>query len=90
MPMLHHSHDPKDPAQVLVHRAMEAVQRAFVAEFGLDPQVPNVTIVVSAPPDGRIGIASTEPNPNDVLGALQAGWGAVHRAVRLGGPLIGP
>lgn len=77
-------HDPDDPAQALAHRAMEAVKRAFIAEFALDAERPNVTIVVSSPPDGRVGIASTEPTPELVLLALKTGWGAVHRAQRLG------
>jgi hypothetical protein len=75
--------DLDDPAQALAHRAMEAVKRAFAEEFKNDPQSPNVTIVVASPPDGRIGIASTEPDAQTILMALKAGWGAVKRSVRL-------
>jgi hypothetical protein len=75
-----------DPAQAAVHRAMETIKRAFIAEYGDEPQTPNLTVVASVPPDGRVGIATTEPSPELCLEALQAGWGATHRALRLGGP----
>lgn len=80
----HSQHDPKDPADVLTHRAMEAIKRAMVMEFGLDKESPNVTVVVSVPPDGRVGVASTEPTPELVLLALKMGWGAAKHAERLG------
>lgn len=73
-----------DPAQAAVHRAMEAIKKAYVAEYGEDEDAPNLTVVASLPPDGRVGIATTEPSPELALEALHAGWGAVHRAMRLG------
>lgn len=81
---MHKDPNLADPAEAMAHRAMEAVKRAFREEFLLDAVGPNVTIVVSVPPNGKIGIASTEPDPNTVLYALKMGWGAVHRSVRLG------
>lgn len=80
---LHRTPNLADPAEAMAHRAMEAITRAFREEFVLDAVGPNVTVVVAVPPDGRIGIASTEPDPNDILHALKMGWGAVHRSVRL-------
>ena len=73
--------DLDDPAQAEAHRAMEAIRRAFEREFGVDNSWPNVTLVVSYPPDGRIGVATTEPEPVYALEALKAGWGT--RAPRL-------
>lgn len=80
---LHATPNPEDPGEALAHRAMQAIQRAFMEEFAGEPVVPNVTIVVSAPPDGRVGIASTEPDAETILLALKMGWGAVHHALRL-------
>lgn len=72
-----------DPAQAMVHRALEAIQRAFKEEFAGEKHTPNVTVVATVPPDGRVGVASTEPDPRTTLLALKMGWGAVHRAWRL-------
>lgn len=80
---LHKTPNLADPAEAMAHRAMEAITRAFREEFAIDAVGPNVTVVVAVPPDGRIGIASTEADPNDILHVLQMGWGAVHRSVRL-------
>lgn len=80
---LHRTPNLSDPAEAMAHRAMAAIQRAFREEFMLEAVGPNVTIVVAVPPDGKIGIASTEPDPNLVLYALKMGQGAVQRSVRL-------
>lgn len=81
---MHFVHNPDDPAEAMAHRAMEAIKAAMIAEFG-DESAPNITIVVASPPDGRVGIASTEPHPQLVLEALEMGWGAVHKGEREAG-----
>lgn len=83
-PKAHREPNLADPAEAAVHRAIGAIQRAFKEEYGLDAQVPNVTVVVAVPPDGRIGVATTEPDEQTALFALRVGWGALHRVVRLG------
>jgi hypothetical protein len=74
--------DMSDPAQAIVHRAVEACKRALMEEFGSDVDVPNVTVVTSVPPDGRIGVASTEPNAELVHEVLMLGMGATRGAMR--------
>lgn len=76
--------EPLDfPADQFSKRTMQAVQRAFAEEFADDDFVANVTIICTMPPDGRVAVASTEPDPNDILDALRMGWGAIHRTARL-------
>lgn len=70
------------PSDQYSKRAMEAIKEAFAREFAAE-DAPNVTLVCAMPPDGRVAIATTEPDPDDALLALKAGWGAIHRAIRL-------
>lgn len=71
--------------QEIVHRAIKACRPAIAKEFKDDDYMPRLTIVVTVPPDGRVGIASTEDHAVYLLEALQMAWGAVHRSVRLTG-----
>lgn len=70
------------PSDLYSKRAMEAIKEAFAREFSQE-DAPNVTLVCAMPPDGRVAIATTEPDPDDALLALRAGWGAIHRSIRL-------
>jgi hypothetical protein len=72
-----------DPSEVIAERAIEAIKKAFREEFSTDEDKPNITLVVTLPPDGRIIVATTEPQKEYALEALQLGWGAWHRAIRL-------
>lgn len=71
--------------QEIVHRAIKAVKGPLEKEFRHEDYMPRLTIVVTVPPAGRVGIASTEEHAVYILEALQMGWGAVHRTVRLSG-----
>lgn len=75
--------DPDDPAQRLVHRTMEAVQRAIEVEFAANELAPNVTVLASVPPHGRIGIATTEPDLTTAMYALNLGLGSVKRIIHV-------
>jgi hypothetical protein len=75
----------EDPAQMLVHRTTEAVMRALEEEFTFDELLPNVTVVASVPPYGRVGVASTEPDLTTTLYALSLGAGAIRRVARVHG-----
>ncbi len=74
---------PDNASGQLAERAIEAIKKAFAEEFKNDPEWPQVTLVVSVPPDGMVVVASTEHESKWILAALKAGWGAIHRAVRL-------
>lgn len=77
---------PTPPANAggeLAERAIEAIKAAFGQEFADEEHWPQVTLVVSLPPDGEVVVASTEAEPKWILGALKMGWGAVHRSIRL-------
>jgi hypothetical protein len=78
--------DAGDRAQVLAQSYMVAVMNAFreVDELAEGEDAPNVTIVLGYAPDGRVAIASTEPEPY-ILMALYAGIGSIQRAFRLRG-----
>jgi hypothetical protein len=80
---LHAAPNLDDVGEAAVHRAITTVQGAIGAEYADDELMPNLTVVASVPPDGRVGIASTEPDAGSILYALEMGWGAVHKAVRL-------
>jgi hypothetical protein len=77
-----HFHDPDDPSEALVHRAMERIKSGLMEEFGGEDIAPNITVVVTAP-NQRVAVASTEPEGQYVLMALKLAWGAVHKAERL-------
>lgn len=78
-----YSPDLTDSGEAAAHRAVMAVQRAFKEEYAGERQGPNVTIIASVPPDGRIGIATTEPDLELALAALLEGQGAIKRSLRL-------
>lgn len=69
--------DESDPAQMFVHRAMEALKN----EFKGDAQLPRFIVVVEMPPDGRIGIASTGDDEVDTHRILTLGAAAVSNAM---------
>lgn len=71
--------------QEIAHRAIKVCRRAIAKEFKDEDYVPRLTVVVTVPPDGRVGIASTEDHAVYILEALQMAWGAIHRTVRLTG-----
>lgn len=78
------SYDPDDPAQQLAHHVLEGVIiPALKREFANGDAHPNVTVVVAAPPTGRVGIGTTEPDPGSIMAALIAAQGMVRRAIRL-------
>lgn len=63
-----------DAAIKIVDRAI----KALAVEFGDDRQVPRFVVVVEAPPDGRIGIASTGDDAVDAHRMLALGAGSVR------------
>lgn len=75
--------DLSDPSEAAAHRAMMAVQRAFREEYAGEKEGPNVTIFASVPPDGRVGIATTEPDLELALAAVLEAQGALRRTLRL-------
>lgn len=76
--------DLEDPAVALARRAMErAIKPAMRKEFRDEKLMPNVTVVVAAPPEGKIGLGSTEPDAGSIMQALVAAQGMVRRSIRL-------
>lgn len=69
--------DLDDPVQRIVHRAMTAL----LAEFDGDAEVPRFAIVAEAPPEGRIGIASTGDDSADVHRMLALGAASVRASM---------
>jgi hypothetical protein len=75
--------DLTEPVEAQVYRAMEAIKRAVLEEFADDDLGPNLTVIAALPPDGRVGLASTEPGAPEILLALHLATGMVRRSVRL-------
>lgn len=67
----------------LLHRAMERTKAALAEEFKDEPEWPQLTMVCSAPPDGKVAVGTTEATLEYALESLIAGTGTIQRMLRL-------
>lgn len=67
------------------YRTMEAIKGLMLEMYPEPTIAPNITMVLTMPPDAKCVVATTEPNRPYALMALQGGMGALHRMIRLQG-----